>query len=170
MGVSINSAIDTIPVPVVSGGTGIATLTGIPLGSGTLPFSPLTYVDTNSWTPVVEADGSAGTATYSVQSGTYCQIGNLINIWCEVVWTGHTGSGNLIITGFPGLYNGAIDICGTVFLDQITPGAGVLWYTSLLSPISNTAIYFQGTTSGGSSLLAIQTNGTIRLSMNYSVA
>ncbi len=170
MGVSQNSAIDMIPVPVSNGGTGVSTLIGIPLGAGTSAFTPLTYTDTGAWTPVVVGDGSAGTATYSTQVGIYYQIGNLVTVWCEVVWTVHTGTGGLTITGFPGLYNGGANICGPCFMDQLTIGAGILWYTALLSPSANTAIYFQGTESGTSSILQMQANGTIRFSMSYSVA
>lgn len=53
------------------------------------------------FTPVVRGTSSAGTATYASQLGTYIRTGNLITYQVFLDWSGHTGTGNLEITGFP---------------------------------------------------------------------
>lgn len=54
-----------------------------------------------TFTPTVIGATTAGTASYSVQTGRYQQIGNLIHFNISVVWSGHTGTGNLRITQMP---------------------------------------------------------------------
>ena len=54
-----------------------------------------------SWTPAVAGSSTAGTATYTNQTGTYTKIGNRVFIQITVVYTGGTGSGNFRITGLP---------------------------------------------------------------------
>lgn len=53
------------------------------------------------FTPVVRGTSSAGTATYASQLGTYIRNGNLITYQIILDWSGHTGTGNLEIAGFP---------------------------------------------------------------------
>jgi hypothetical protein len=55
----------------------------------------------NSWTPVIFGGTTAGTATYSVQEGFYTRWGNLIFCTATVVFSGHTGTGNLSLSGLP---------------------------------------------------------------------
>jgi hypothetical protein len=54
-----------------------------------------------SWTPTVIGSTSAGTATYSIQVGTYTRIGNKVFITCKVVYSSFTGTGNMDISGLP---------------------------------------------------------------------
>lgn len=54
-----------------------------------------------TWTPVIIGDGSAGTYTPGTTLGHYVKIGKLVYIKCSVSWTGHTGSGSIIIQGLP---------------------------------------------------------------------
>jgi hypothetical protein len=70
---------------------------GIKLGTG----STLANYVTGTFTPVVEGTGTAGTGTYTTQSGTYTRIGNRVFVSFKVAWSAHTGVGNLFITGLP---------------------------------------------------------------------
>jgi len=54
-----------------------------------------------TWTPVIEGTTTAGTGTYTVQSGRYTKIGNRVFFDCNVVWSAHTGTGNMYLAGFP---------------------------------------------------------------------
>jgi hypothetical protein len=54
-----------------------------------------------TFTPVVEGTVSAGTATYTRQDGHYTLIGNVVNFTMTVEWSGHTGTGNIIVAGLP---------------------------------------------------------------------
>jgi hypothetical protein len=53
------------------------------------------------FTPVIEGTSTPGTATYARQAGVYTKIGNVVNFWLDVVWSGGTGTGNIKITGLP---------------------------------------------------------------------
>lgn len=55
----------------------------------------------NTFTPVIVGTSTAGTGTYSVQDGTYAVIGNTVVFSLRIVWTAHTGTGNMRITGLP---------------------------------------------------------------------
>jgi len=54
-----------------------------------------------TWTPTVIGSTSAGTATYSLQSGSYTKIGNTVNFWLKLTWTGGTGTGSLQVSSLP---------------------------------------------------------------------
>lgn len=52
--------------------------------------------------PVVIGLTTAGTGTYSFQTGTYRNQGGFVNYWFDVSWTAHTGTGVLgLILPFP---------------------------------------------------------------------
>lgn len=71
----------------------IATATGTP--------SLTTYNEFVSWTPVITGSTVAGAGTYTLQFGRYTQIGKAVFIDCEITWTAHTGTGNMLLTGLP---------------------------------------------------------------------
>jgi hypothetical protein len=52
-----------------------------------------------TFTPVIFGTTSAGTATYSIQSGKAVIQGNSVHIQIRLGWTGHTGTGNMKISG-----------------------------------------------------------------------
>jgi len=51
------------------------------------------------FTPVIFGTSSAGTASYSVQTGKAVIQGNSVHIQIKVTWTGHTGTGDMKISG-----------------------------------------------------------------------
>ena len=54
-----------------------------------------------TFTPTVEGTSTAGTASYSVQSGLYTKVGRVVTIQIYIAWTGGTGTGNLSMAGLP---------------------------------------------------------------------
>lgn len=54
-----------------------------------------------TWTPTVEGSTSAGTGTYSGQLGRYTKIGNIVHFSAWINVSGHTGTGDMRITGLP---------------------------------------------------------------------
>jgi hypothetical protein len=54
-----------------------------------------------TWTPTIIGSSTAGTATYSLQSGSYTRIGNSVNFWLKLQWTGGTGTGVLQVSSLP---------------------------------------------------------------------
>ncbi len=59
------------------------------------------YDEQQTWTPVVVGGTVAGVGTYTLQSGYYTRIGNMIFATFRVSWSAHTGTGDMLINGFP---------------------------------------------------------------------
>ena len=118
------------------------------------------------FTPVVRGTSTAGTATYASQLGTYVRNGNLINFQIILDWTGHTGTGNIEITGFPvaalsaePLPNSWVWANGLTITGQATFGL-----------ISNQTYGALGAINNGTySAVAIDATATLRLSGSYFV-
>lgn len=73
-------------------------------GSGnTLSASVTNWIagSTNNWSPAISGSSAAGTATYTFRNGVYSRVGNMVFFMIDMSWTGHTGTGNMLITGFP---------------------------------------------------------------------
>ena len=87
---------------VAGGGTGVATLTGLALGSGTSAFTGVTYVASTSWTPTVSFGGGSTGLTYTVQSGVYQRIGSLVFFTLDITLNSKGSStGQMAIGGWP---------------------------------------------------------------------
>jgi hypothetical protein len=54
-----------------------------------------------TFTPTIVGSTTAGTGTYAVQSGVYTKIGNAVSVTVFLVWSAHTGTGNMSISGLP---------------------------------------------------------------------
>jgi len=74
---------------------------GVYLG-GTATANKLDDYDEGTWTPAVSGSGTAGTATYGLQGGSYTKIGNKVTCWFSIANFAQSGaSGNFIISGLP---------------------------------------------------------------------
>jgi hypothetical protein len=56
---------------------------------------------TGTWTPTLIGATTAGSATYTAQSGKYTHIGNRVDFQCVVTISAHTGTGEFRINGLP---------------------------------------------------------------------
>ena len=61
----------------------------------------LTMYDEGTFTPTVVGTTTAGSATYSPQVGRYTRVGNRVLFSINLAWSGHTGTGNMRISGLP---------------------------------------------------------------------
>jgi hypothetical protein len=64
-------------------------------------ISALSTSSSGTFTPTITGSSSAGTATYSVQFGQWYRNGDVVTFSANVVWTGHTGTGNIQLIGLP---------------------------------------------------------------------
>jgi hypothetical protein len=137
----------------------------------TFPATPVASTDTKtlddyeegSFTPVIVGITTAGTGTYTVQSGAYIKVGLLKYVVGTVTWTAHTGTGNMRITGLPSVVN--------------TDGLGIMTYTNLT--VSGTPYLFltdgqsymnvftRPTAGGTPTAVAMDTAATITFSFCY---
>ena len=68
---------------------------------GVAAANKLDDYEEGNFTPVVIGTTTAGTATYTNQAGKYTKVGNIVFIQLYITYTGHTGTGNLRISGLP---------------------------------------------------------------------
>lgn len=54
-----------------------------------------------TWTPTISGSVTAGAGTYFNQTGRYTKIGRLVFIQAWINCGGHTGTGNMLLTGLP---------------------------------------------------------------------
>lgn len=54
-----------------------------------------------NFTPTIVGTTTAGVGTYSFQLGKYTKIGREVSFELLLVWTGHTGTGNMYVAGLP---------------------------------------------------------------------
>ncbi len=119
-----------------------------------------------SFTPVVFGSSAAGAGTYSVQTGAYTRIGNRVFFNLRVTYTGHTGTGNIGISGLP--YAAANTIpTFAAYSDALVIGAG----KCLFAQTSGTNLSFltQDVAGGASANLAIDADASITVSGSYYV-
>lgn len=128
-GLSVGNASGVTGNPTISLANDVAAieaLTGtnvIPYRTGTDTWGTLTFA-AGSFTPTVLGLSTAGTPTYTSQTGTYQRIGNFVFIQGRVEWSAFGGSpaGQLAIGGLPVTANGYGSIA--VYYDDLIIGAG----------------------------------------------
>lgn len=82
---------------VVSNGKGID-FSATP-GTGTSEL--LNDYEEGTWTPVIIGSSTAGSGTYSLQEGFYTKIGRQVTVTGAIVWSAHTGTGTMRVSGLP---------------------------------------------------------------------
>jgi len=70
-------------------------------GSGTMTSEVLDDYEEGTFTPAITGTTSAGTGTYTAIGGKYTKIGRSVTAELQVNFIGHTGTGNMTITGLP---------------------------------------------------------------------
>jgi len=71
---------------------------GIQFGGDTAAANALDDYEEGTFTPVVRGRSTAGTGTYTRQSGYYTKVGRTVTIHMDIGWSAHTGSGGMEIT------------------------------------------------------------------------
>lgn len=132
--------------------SGTPTVTSIQIASGTVWN---TYIQSGSFTPVVNFGGASTGITYDVQFGKYNQIGNLIFYTFAIQLTSQGSStGNAGISGFPVASGGTFNAMNPLTnYSAITIAAAS---NLLIDPSTGTAnflLFVQSLTGGGSSNL-----------------
>lgn len=101
-----------------------------------------------TWTPVLYGSSTAGTYTYSVQSGVYTKIGRMVHITGRITVTGVSGSpsGNWRVSGLP--FNPAVST-------PLVIGDGVNF------PLAGTGYYLYGLVNSAGYIEFLQNNSTV---------
>lgn len=64
-----------------------------------------------TFTPTIVGTSTAGTGTYSSQSGRYTKIGRTVFFYVKLAWSAHTGTGNMQVSGLPFTAGGYNEPC-----------------------------------------------------------
>lgn len=131
----------------------------------------LTQYDEGTFTPVVQGSGVAGTATYSAQVGRYTRIGNRVFFNLTVVYSGHTGTGVIYVTGLP--FDSAditnADCPVSVYLDGITLTASNVPQTLMYRGTKIISLQQYPVGGGAATGVPMDAAGEIRMSGSYQV-
>lgn len=58
-------------------------------------------MESGTWTPEVDGEGTSGTVTYTTQAGSYTRVGNLVKCHFNLGFKMTGGSGAIVIKGLP---------------------------------------------------------------------
>ena len=163
--VSERMRIDSSGHAIIPAGVTLGTSAGVYNAANTLDD-----YETGTFTPVLVGLTSSGTGTYSIQQGRYTKIGNAVSFVVNLVWSAHTGTGNMQLNGLPFTslsVNNTTPV--TVRPDSITLSANSYLICSVPTNTSSVQIAQTviGTVSG--QLVPIDTSGTLRISGVYYV-
>jgi len=125
-----------------------------------------------TFTPTVRGSTTAGTGTYTTQFGRYTKVGRLVTVSVTLVWTAHTGTGNLQFAGLPftaANTTNAYDGISIAYQSNIASSANTVLYG--LVEFGATVITMTATPVGGGTygLVAMDTAGEIGFTATYTV-
>jgi hypothetical protein len=124
-----------------------------------------------TFTPTIIGNTTAGTGTYTIQTGIYTKVGRAVSIQIRMSWTAHTGTGIMLVSGLP-----FTTLSGGVQPSFVVGDARDIALTAsnilqLFSDANTTTIQFIQTPTGGgaSGNVTLDTSATIILSGTYFV-
>ena len=114
----------------------------------TFPATAVAATDANTlddyeegtWTPVVAGITTAGTGTYTTQSGSYTKIGRIVTVTCELAWSAHTGTGNTAITSLP-FFNSGLLSAGAIYASNMNFGTLATQLTAFVTYNDNNILF-----------------------------
>jgi hypothetical protein len=135
--------------------------------SGTIDeTSAVIVVPTTSFTPTVFGSSTAGTTTYTTQTGYYQRLANIVTFMLRVSWSNQTGTGNLVIGGLPitsaNTDNNPVSVLSNnlTFSNQLA---------AIVAPNSKNIELYTQSTGGAASNVPVDTAATVWISGSYQV-
>lgn len=121
------------------------------------------------FTPVAYGSSSAGSGTYSAQTGRYTRIGNRVFFDLYIAWSAHTGTGSLRISGLPFTVNATLSSACSAVANGITLTA-LNYLQPLINQNSDSIFLYQYPVGGGSPTeTTMDTSGGLWISGSYGV-
>jgi hypothetical protein len=160
---------------VLKGGTAAANGVGV-----TFPATQVASSDANclddyeegTFTPTIIGTSTAGTGTYSVQSGTYTKVGRLVSCQIFLDWTAHTGTGDMRISGLPFQVSSASNYFAAAaigYFSNVSLSAGNIATGYAINATSVITLGQYPTGGGAGAGIAMDTSGEILISVTYIV-
>lgn len=157
----------------VGGATPAASGTGITFPatqSASSDANTLDDYEEGTFNPTISGSTTAGAGTYTFYDGRYTKIGRQVYVEGALIWTAHTGTGNLLISNLPFACN-ATQYSGVTLVKvaNLTTTANNQLICRLVAN-STTAEFAQIPSGGGAEgTLPIDTAATIYFSATYTV-
>lgn len=160
-GTNVECYADVIPATV----SGMNLPLGITTGLSIIPKETKT-----TWVPTPVGTTSAGAASgVTGQAGTIIRNGSILSIEGTVTWTGHSGSGNLKLTGIPSSFNPASYT--PTRIGQVTLSTGSFTGPVIYAYLNGTNMeiqFAQITAAGVESFIPLPSAATLRINMQIS--
>jgi hypothetical protein len=123
-----------------------------------------------TFTPTIKGTTSAGTGTYTTQTGRYTKIGDRVLFDIVLSWSAHTGTGNMRIAGLPYTPQAHFSSCAIGQFSDITLTAGNYASASVRDDVAEIQ-FLQLVVGGGAfGVVAMDGSGAIQISGSYEVA
>jgi len=125
-----------------------------------------------TFTPTIAGTTSAGTGTYSIQTGFYTKIGNTVFFRLRIDWSAHTGTGNMIISNLPFISSSTANSFSSVsigYLNNIALTASSIATAFVGVNQAFVTLHQYASGGGASSAIPIDTDGAIMVSGSYIV-
>jgi len=151
-------------VPVAAGGTNCSSAsgacvdnisgfntTGLLQRTGAGTYQTQAY-NQGTWTPTLQGLGTVGTVTYSIQVGSYEQIGRQVAVRFNVLTTSVVGVGGAVLLGgLPFTSNNTTGDLGACVVSEVTGWTAdnsFIWVAGIINP-NNSVITLSENKSGG---------------------
>lgn len=124
-----------------------------------------------TFTPTIKGQTSAGSGTYTTQSGRFQLVGNRCFFELSVVWTAHTGTGNMLVDGLPyTAHASAITAPLAIVYDAIAVASGKELGAAIFPGSTQIRMYAMDQAGGILNQLAIEGAGGLYLSGHFEIA
>jgi hypothetical protein len=105
-------------------------------------LTTLDWYQESTFSPDVVGTTSAGSATYTLQTGRWTRIGNRVDVFVQLAWTAHTGTGNVKINNLPYTSNATNFNTGVVYGSAaLAFGAGLYGVATIGASTSSVLLY-----------------------------
>jgi len=160
----------TLSVGAATPSTSGAGITFPATQSASTDANTLDDYEEGTWTPTVIGSTTAGTGTYSSQLGRYTKVGRLVSLEVYLIWSAHTGTGNLQFSNLPFTVNSSVNSGVSIGYFETIGLTALNVATAFTAPTTTNIRVFQYPTGGGSTTaVPIDTDGAIMFGVTYSV-
>ena len=166
----------TLTTPSFTTTIGVGSATASASGAGiSFPATQSASSDANTlddyeegtFTPTIYGGTTAGTTTYSNQSGAYTKVGRVVYFIVDVGWTAQTGTGALNMGGLPFTASSAQGQCN-YSSNNLTLGATSFTSLAQVNASTTTINFYQNPIGGGTLTdVALDTSARIWISGFY---
>lgn len=122
-----------------------------------------------SFTPTIYGLSTAGTGTYANNYGTYVKIGKMVYFQIVIIWTAHTGTGNMQVAGLPFTCGGQVHSFSIGNAADMTLTAGYTPFSRSVLSSTDIMITQESTGGGADNYIAMDTAARIYISGCYTI-